>query len=407
MKLKTVLTLICFAGTAHAIPQKWQAECIGYYNIDLPSNIDVALYPIDGLINPAKGKRSYLQPEPTFGKYYGRGVQYGDNSVGDEADQAKYSLFRYMNYRSKISTKTDRAINLDEYQQTLSNIFDMAISHQYEKRKAANPEFQISEKEFRRKFENKVQKYPNGFSVSGAHDYGLHLKNAGRLYSFWTEAWLRPENKNLTVDQAMQETGPEIQSFIKRFRARELYEVPSEQGFCLPYGFIAGDSGREPHQLGVTYRLTEHPDVTIFFQTLGQAPLDGREPADNASLKDIAAWMWNSKYLFRGADKRELLPPGEQHIEMDGREGVGMFISEYYQGVPVHIFERPGEIGYKLEYHDYTNYLYMAYIKRNKEQPGLLVYVSQNGWMVKNKSPMGKGELLKIAERIVHSVKHR
>lgn len=84
-----------------------------------------------------------------------------------------------------------------------------------------------------------------------------------------------------------------------------------------------------------------------------------------------------------------------------------MFISEYYMGVPIHIFERPGEIGYKLEYHDYTNYIYMVYVKRHKEQPGLLVYVSQNGWMAKNKSPMAKDELLKITERIVHSVKHR
>lgn len=37
------------------------------------------------------------------------------------------------------------------------------------------------------------------------------------------------------------------------FRSRKLYEIPSGQGFCLPYGFIAGDSGHEQRNMGVTW----------------------------------------------------------------------------------------------------------------------------------------------------------
>lgn len=117
----------------------------------------------------------------------------------------------------------------------------------------------------------------------------------------------------------MRKSEPEVLSLLNRFRPRKLYEVPTEQGFCLPYGFIAGDSGHEPRNIGITYRLQNHPDVTIFFQDLGMKPKAGKE--DDLNEKDYVIWLWNWQYQWSAVSK-ELIKPKWRSIEMDGRKGL-------------------------------------------------------------------------------------
>ena len=125
----------------------------------------------------------------------------------------------------------------------------------------------------------------------------MSIKNDGHY--FCRAGGNRPDGLNepvtdkmQTADENMQAVEPAIQLLMKRFRPRNLYQVPSEQGFCLPYGFISDDSGKEPHEMGVTYRLIDHPDVTIFFKDLGQSSQSGDDQwTSKGSLKDAVTWM--------------------------------------------------------------------------------------------------------------------
>lgn len=401
MKLKKILIFTCFTGAVHAGPQQWKEECVGYYKMQMPANIEVALYPIDGLLNTKRKPpyydrdMGYFWPRITFGEYYG---------VGEETDtsvQSQFSVFRYANYRISISTKNNTAINLEQYKNKIKEIINTKIHNWKEKIKEYST-LNISDSEVARESEYKIKQYTNAFSIYRPKYYELHFNIANRLYIFRPEAVPLLADKTVNVDEAARIAEPAVQSLMKSFRPRELYEVPSEQGFCLPYGFITGGSGQESHDMGVTYRLIDHPDVTIFFQDMG---INKAFWKDDGSIKEAVTAMWTRSYLM-GADKKELLSPKWQKIEMDGREGMGTFVKATYNNVPTYDYN-----GHVTERHNYINYGYLAYVRGAKEtrnkKPDLLLYISQSSSQVKDKPPMSKDEFFEIAKHITRSVTRR
>lgn len=123
--------------------------------------------------------------------------------------------------------------------------------------------------EFNRKHEYILKDYPNAFVNYDYRGYTVYINSGKRLYHFWGRNAKDSGEKSQTTEMQVRKSEPEVLSLLNRFRPRKLYEVPTEQGFCLPYGFIAGDSGHEPRNIGITYRLQNHPDVTIFFRIWG------------------------------------------------------------------------------------------------------------------------------------------
>ncbi|MEG0281243.1 MAG: T6SS immunity protein Tli4 family protein [Morganella sp. (in: enterobacteria)] len=402
MKLKKILIFTCITGAVHAGPQQWKEECVGYYKIQVPVNLEVALYPLDGLLNtkrkpPYDGRdMGYFWPTITFGDYYGVGEQ-TDTSV-----QSQFSMFHYANYEISVSTNSKEAVDINKYKEKIEEILRVNYEARKVRLKEENPEMATPENKTGVKSTYKIKQYSDAFSIYQSKYFELHFNRANRLYIFRPDTVPLLANKTLTADEAAPIVEPTVQSLVKRFRPRELYEVPPEQGFCLPYGFIAGDSGQESHDMGVTYRLIDHPDVTIFFQDMG---INEEIHSDEGSMKEAVTAMWNTHYLM-GAGKKELLSPKWQKIEMDGREGIGTFVKATYNNVPTYDYN-----GHVAEYHNYIDYGYLAYIRgdintRNKE-PGLLLYISQDSSQVKDKPPMSKDELLEIATRITRSVTRR
>lgn len=41
---------LCLSHSASS--EEWKKECVGYYQLDLPDNLEVALYPVDDFIKP-------------------------------------------------------------------------------------------------------------------------------------------------------------------------------------------------------------------------------------------------------------------------------------------------------------------------------------------------------------------
>lgn len=154
--------------------------------------------------------------------------------------------------------------------------------------------------EFNRRYGYLIKEYPDAFTVYESRGYTVYLNKDNHLYHFWEDFQKENGDKSLTAEKQLRDSEPEVLSLLNRFHTRKLYEVPIGQGFCMPYGFIAGDSGHEKRNMGVTYRLKEHPDVTIFFQDFGT---NGEILTDKESMKDAVTSMWNSDYLM-GASKK-------------------------------------------------------------------------------------------------------
>ncbi|BAS40392.1 hypothetical protein KOJKO3_c2378 [Klebsiella oxytoca] len=59
--LPPLVILGCLVYSDCIIAQEWKGECIGYYQLLLPDGLEVALYPvnliIDPLANPARQKK--------------------------------------------------------------------------------------------------------------------------------------------------------------------------------------------------------------------------------------------------------------------------------------------------------------------------------------------------------------
>ena len=395
----------CLTFPYHATAQEWKNECVGYYQLQLPDNIEVALYPVKDFVEPK------TRPETRDGilvsRYADVGVTFDETYERPQrsAIQAQFSEFYYGNYELGISSESNVQIDFTAYQKREKESIDFGnnVDRQYEAQdfKRFNKSM-TPQDEFDRKHGYILKNYLNAFSLYENRGYTLYVNEGGRLYHFWSKYKKDTGDKSQTAEKQVRDSEPEVLSLLNRFRPRKLYEVPAEQGFCMPYGFIAGDSGHEPRNMGVTYRLKDHPDVTIFFQDFG---MNGEILNDKDSVKDAVTRMWNNDYLM-GASKKELQPPKWQHIKMDGRDGMGTFVKATYSNVPVYDYN-----GHVAERLNYINYGYLAYIRGDKEnrnnEPDLILYVSQSARQAKGKPPMGKDELKKMAEHIVGSVKKR
>lgn len=193
-------------------------------------------------------------------------------------------------------------------------------------------------------------------------------------------------------------TEPDALSFLAHFQTRKLYEIPSGQGFCLPYGFIANDSGNEERSMAVMYRMNNHPDVMILFQDAsyqspGMIPLDSNfERMKNYDAKDYTKWLWNHIYMLYPEQKRKLLSPGWFSVTMDGRKGSGSFLE---------VTRKDGN----------KDYGYLAFVradpKNSTKEPDLQVFVTSRSDLTEGHPQISPDELKALAEHIVSSVKHR
>ena len=391
-----ILPISVFTGTllycAYGQAQNWQNECVGYYQLQLPDNLEVALYPVRDFTHPRPQPESdgdiqvrrYATPGITFDQTY-----YPDKKG---AYQAHFSAFYYGGYELDISTQSQQPVDFPAYKQAVTKDLNFEINRarQYEKRSVTlfkNPP--IPEAEFSRRYHYLFRDYPRAFVAYKSLTYVIYLTDDQRLYHFWHRYEKEANDPSQNAETQLQKSEPQVLSLLSRFRPRKLYELPAGPGFCLPYGFIASDSGHEPHHMAVTYRLKDHPGVTIMFQDLG---MKSRQfDNDNLNEKDYIDWLWNVRYM-PAADDLKPLGMKWRTINMDGRKGTGSFVKAFYQ-------------------YSGTYYGYVAYVQGDRSArnitPDLLLSVQQNHDGISPDSLMSKDELEKMAKHIVSSVRKR
>ncbi|WP_108506370.1 MULTISPECIES: T6SS immunity protein Tli4 family protein [unclassified Paraburkholderia] len=154
----------------------------------------------------------------------------------------------------------------------------------------------------------------------------------------------------------------------------------------MPNVFVADKGTDAARQVGVTFRLKNHPDVTISF-------LDEKALATDPKLtsRQKSEFVWGYEY---GIGKRIKLVGATPYrtATLDGREGVETSA----------IITRDD---------DSTDYGYLALVQGDAnapaDRPNLLVLVERNAKYAKGNPPVSAEELDLMAKGIAASVRRR
>ena len=377
---------LCLGYSSYIQAQDWKNECVGYYQMQLPDNLEVALYPVDLIVDPLKDP-GWTKDGPITRYLFPR-ISFSDNRDQDNNDrvQSQFSQFYYRDYKVNISSESNAPIDFQHHENEFRARIDFDIQTYWNRRDhRLSLGLRVLSKEQAEQFvEYRIDNFPDAFLFSKFSGYSAVINKSNRLYIF------NLINRTYTLDDQLKTSRPEAIALLKQFQPRKLYEVPKEQGFCLPYGFIAGDSGHEKRNMAVTYRLKEHPDVTIFFQDLGTSPGPGeRRPDESMDAKRYVTHFWTKRYghAFR---EMQLNGKGFSSPKVDNRKGVAAF---------TRFIRRSKEVDYG----------YMAFVKGNSDnnEPDLIFYVVRDSRQAKGHPPMDKDKLEKMAEHIISTVKHR
>jgi hypothetical protein len=348
--------LLPYSLTSIAEDVTWRSECVGYYTLQLPNKLESGRYPTERIVI---GKYDI---KPIFGKFY--------KNIPEKNIIGQYSNFYYKNYSIMVSEKKD--INITKYQEEIKDLFSEYNSITYN-----------------------IKNYsPSVFFLTSKKSHSLYINKENRLYQFMRinpgAGIEKNAKKAINVDEEV-----DIHSLLSHFHTRELYEIPSRQGVCFPYGFIDSTTGKTERDMSVTYRMMDHPDVMILFEDASyhlRVPLDGFEPVKNYDAKYYAKWLWNNVYMLYPGQERKLLWPRWFTVTIDGKKGSGSFLQ---------VTKHNGE----------KDYGYLAFVRGNPdnpiEEPDLQVFVTSFSDISEGRPRMTPDELKELAEHIVSSVKHR
>lgn len=208
---------------------------------------------------------------------------------------------------------------------------------------------------------------------------------------------------NLTYWSAVDRPGVDLsverernfQRLLSGLRARPPMTVPSESGVCLPYAFIRDDGGEVFRRIAMTYRLQQHPDVTIFLEDRTAEPIEPstqRRPETYTPSYKLNEF-WAPFGRDGGSYRSVWFPPG-RNIKLAGYEGKAAFVEFTHPDGSV-------DYGYTVAVRGDPD--------SKEDKPDLFLYVLRHAALAKAKGiePVSKEALLKMAETIAASVKRR
>lgn len=355
--------------TSHAVtvPPDWKTECIGRYQISVPGEVEVALTTM----------RKLYKPNDTPPPYY----------VYSDGTTASHTRFNGMQVTVEVPFSEFKAFKkfaISRYEKYREDLIKEANSEDIDS---------LREKALKQAAHSKPMKF------NANNMFGWEFLGGMDLYQFYDGHIFFYENsaqRPLTVEEKNAPTAfpvefersiaqADLDSFIRAFHPRKLFEPPKGQGLCIPYAFIA-DDGKKWREVGVTMRLKDHPDVEIFL--LDKSPLPSDPSGPNRNAKEEIAFFW--KWMNRSKTKEVRLGfPSFRTVKMDSREGAYSFAE---------ILRPDGNVDFG----------YVAYVKGDPDAatdtPNLMLYVIRTAANAKGK-PVSKGDLKDIAQKIAASVK--
>ncbi|MBS1140764.1 MAG: hypothetical protein H6R13_2217 [Proteobacteria bacterium] len=344
--------LICgSAGSAENVPAEWPKDCVGRLQLALPGGADQGAFLGNEQFKLRYGQPDYLFPD-------GDKASWTALSVGDithpltKSEKAEaVEALKKIKLRVIKSHKTEEKINV----QTWS-----------------------------------VGKQEGMGWVAPNRRITLNIFAGNTLFS-WSQ----------TSNDAIQfaEVERNAKNIVDGLRSRQLFDVPSEPGLCLPYVFIP-DNGQEKHAIAMTYRLKEHPDITVNLksETAEPTPKPGGDIRPDAVTNEFRTDLyWGSKVTpSRVISARSILhAPAKRPIQLAGRSGLETFLAVVRKNATE------------------EDYIYLAVARGNPDAPesapDIRFFVEQHreNAIKRGIQPLTQEEVLKLARQIAASVSSR
>lgn len=365
--LTALLATFVASGCAEATSPAWRTECVGYYTMQIPGDIEYA-------VQQQPLERGWL---PKFSTGLGvfktsfsvgldsEGTDLGDIEISSEATQQELDALAKARNNELQKFKNDRLSMAD-------GIDDRPVQQKRLRKEAAEVQFYAPF---------------NGGSVSAR--YGETGVSVDALVGD------RIVSTGLKLTGTPQQT---IDAFLKRYRARAPFDVPTEPGVCFPYSFVTGE--KEPASVGISMRLRDRPDIVIYLH-------DGKdftrlEPPKSAKAylsKAVQGFFYGAK-LANPLDG-DLMP--FRAITIDEREGQGGFAL-------VTRDSDPGPEAINNAVNKDQDWAYLAYVPADKAAPpgmssDLVFKVERFGRFAKQ--PMTEKEFRELVKTLAAGIRRR
>lgn len=354
-RMALLAALICGgAGCAETAPSEWPKECVGRLQLALPGEAD------QGAILGSerfRDRAQYGQPSSRF----------PDGEISDWSAFFGMEITHPLtNEEKKLATKK---LVLDK---TETLIKDVKVGS--------------GSIVWHRMVEGPSMQYGPSRRVMDA-DF---LLNNGAYISWGSGV---REKAELLQSQAL------LQTIAAGLRPRQLFDVPSEPGLCLPYVFIP-DNGQEKHAIAMTYRLKEHPDITVNLKSKTAEPTPEPEGdiRPDAVTNDFRTDLyWGAKVTpSRVKSARSIWhAPARRSLQLAGRAGQETFLAVVRKNATE------------------EDYIYLAVARGNPDapetSPDIRFFVEQKreNAIKRGITPLTQDEVLKLARQIAASVGQR
>ena len=335
------------AGCAETAPPEWPKECVGRMQLALPGEVDQAAL---------LGNQRFRDPF----QYSGPSMSFPDGEKSEWGESLRFRITHPLTDEEKklatkkaVLNKGSHPINI----KTGSNVvWYMAID------------------------------WPNEQYGPRLIDIDANFLLSNGVYLSWGGS---------SKDEAgFSKIKTELESSISQARPRTLFDVPRQPGLCLPYVFIP-DDGQYEHSIDMTYRLKEHPDITVRLQSnTAESTLvkgDSRKPASN----DFRAYLFWGGFIPTTQSNRSLWHlPAKRPMTLAGRPGLETFLAVVYRD------DKSGE----------ENYVYHAVAQGDPDHPEeapdvqLAVVQNRQSAIKRGITPLTEKEVLKLAQQIAVSV---
>ena len=371
------LCLNAWAKEKDVVTDQWKTECVGRVQMDLPDRVEFAL----GFSLKQTGKKE------------APGIRYFEFENGDVTGEADYRI-------NDTLIDVSRDGNIDDFLRYKQNFIKQRQEDRKKKKGllALPPVMTKAHK----------TELPNSFAWSWHNDHIQgHLFRAnrvfvGRVLDYKEEHAVFPEER--------------FRYFLTNFSPRAIFELPSQQGICFPYGFIR-DDGTKLRYVSVAMRLLDHPDVEIvFLDTYARKVSPHRLPEYKGS-RDHAEDSWSS---YEIGESNELTINHYHDVDLGG------FTGKYATATIARPLDPAGTTRDRENQEQYSirveremaegkyllDYGYMAYYKGDPDKPGepdlkLSVIRTASRALKAGKTPVTQEELYAIAKKIAASIKRR
>lgn len=337
----------CVVHAGEKTPGNWRADCVGRMQLSFPGDVEIAA----------------MQPRDFIGMVARQGVK--DDKFPDGQD-AVWS-------------------DLDH--------FGLAhISHKLDSADAARLSFEIQQRwEDMKAFaqEQRLGKAPT-IGVSGKAWREEDGYRAFLIIGSTALSWA-----SFTDIADMPRVDAFYQVLIGGLRERATFDAPKEPGVCLPYLFVK-DDGTPTRHVGMTYRLKDHPDITVSLKEGSALTIGPRMNAEKFTAKYKAYQFWMQRFQVRSA-MRSLLPFDQDFLTTSfaGQRGVKTFVQLTSED------EVTQDLGYLIAVRGDP--------EAKEDKPDLMFAVLQNSINARKRGiePLDKDAFYKLAETIAASVKRR